>query len=155
RAGRVRVLSALARLQGATCSSSVARTWGSQPRGSSNGARCGASERRGSQAGGWMTWSIGSLRERIEQGPRRSRPVMVAKGRAVYGETPAKAREIHRQAVDDYFRPDFQFRPGITVLDGGANIRTFSLEVLQRCGGDERVLAVEPAPEPFATWSAT
>jgi FkbM family methyltransferase len=43
----------------------------------------------------------------------------------------------------------------MTVLDGGANIGTFSLEVLQRCGGEERVLAVEPAPEPFATWSAT
>jgi hypothetical protein len=55
-----------------------------------------------------MTWSIASLRERIEQGPRRSRPVMLAKGLAVYGETPANARKIHRQAVDDYFRPDFQ-----------------------------------------------
>ena len=80
---------------------------------------------------------------------------MLAKGLAVYGETPANTREIHGQALDDYFRPGFQFRPGMTVLDGGANIGTFSLEVLQRCGGDERVLAVEPAPEPFATWSAT
>jgi hypothetical protein len=44
-----------------------------------------------------MTSSIASLRQRIERGPRRSRPVMLAKGLAVCGETPANAREIHRQ----------------------------------------------------------
>jgi FkbM family methyltransferase len=76
---------------------------------------------------------------------------MLANGLAVYGRPPANARAIHRQAVDDYFRPDFQFRPSMTVVDVGANIGMFSLEVLKRCGGDVRLLAVEPAPEPFAS----
>ena len=80
---------------------------------------------------------------------------MLANGLAVYGRPPTNARAIHRLTVDDYFRPDFQFRPSMTVVDVGANIGMFSLEVLKRCGGDVRLLAVEPAPEPFATWSAT
>jgi FkbM family methyltransferase len=75
---------------------------------------------------------------------------MLANGLTVYGDTPGGARVIHRQAVDDYFRPDFQFRPGMTVLDVGAHIGMFSLEVLRRCGGEVRLLAVEPAPETFA-----
>jgi FkbM family methyltransferase len=37
----------------------------------------------------------------------------------------------------------------MTVVDVRANIGTFSFEVLQRCGGDVRLLAVEPAPEPL------
>jgi FkbM family methyltransferase len=97
-----------------------------------------------------MTRSIASLRERIEHGSRRGRPVMLANGLAVYADAHTNAQAIHRQAVDDYFRPDFQLRPNMTVVDVGANIGMFSLEVLQRCGGDVRLLAVEPAAEPFA-----
>jgi FkbM family methyltransferase len=38
----------------------------------------------------------------------------------------------------------------MTVFDVGANIGLFSLEALRRCGGDGRLFAFEPAPEPFA-----
>jgi hypothetical protein len=48
-----------------------------------------------------------SLRQRIEHGPRRIRSVTLANGLADYADTPKNARAIHRQAVDDYFRPDF------------------------------------------------
>jgi FkbM family methyltransferase len=75
---------------------------------------------------------------------------MLTNGLTVYGRPPTNARAIHRHVLDEYFRPDFQFRPSMTVVDVGANIGIFSLEVLQRCGGDVRLLAVEPAREPFA-----
>jgi FkbM family methyltransferase len=73
---------------------------------------------------------------------------MLANGLAVYGATQGDAQASHFLA--EYFRPDFQFRPGMTAVDVGANIGMFSLEFLQRCGGDVRLLAVEPAPETFA-----
>jgi FkbM family methyltransferase len=38
----------------------------------------------------------------------------------------------------------------MTVLDVGANIGFFSLEVLRRCGGAVNLLAFEPAPDTFA-----
>jgi FkbM family methyltransferase len=72
---------------------------------------------------------------------------MLANGLAVHGASQGDVR--FRHFVDDYFRPDFLFRPGMTVVDVGANIGMFSLEILKRCGGDVRLLAVEPAPEPF------
>jgi hypothetical protein len=38
----------------------------------------------------------------------------------------------------------------MTVIDVGAHIGLFSLEVLRRCRGDVRLLAFEPAPDSFA-----
>lgn len=54
------------------------------------------------------------------------------------------------QMTDDYFTPGFEFHPGMTVLDIGANVGLFTLQVLRRCEGNARVLAFEPAPQNFA-----
>jgi FkbM family methyltransferase len=52
--------------------------------------------------------------------------------------------------VDDYFAAGIDFHPGMTVLDVGANIGLFALELLRRLGGDARIYAFEPAPATFA-----
>jgi FkbM family methyltransferase len=56
----------------------------------------------------------------------------------------------HSQLAADYFGPGFAIHRGMTVLDIGANIGLFTLEVLRRCHGDARALAFEPAPQSFA-----
>jgi FkbM family methyltransferase len=75
--------------------------------------------------------------------------VTLPNGLPVYGATRADARSQH--LMRGYFRPGVEVRPGMTVLDVGANIGLFSLEVLQRCDGDVDLLAFEPAPQPFAS----
>jgi hypothetical protein len=79
---------------------------------------------------------------------RRDRRTMLSSGVRIYGASRADVR--FEQFTGDYFRGDVDFRPGMTVLDVGANIGMFSLEVLRRCGGDVRLIAFEPAPETFA-----
>jgi FkbM family methyltransferase len=69
-------------------------------------------------------------------------------GLPVYGATRSTVRLY--QLVLDYFESGVRPEPGMTVVDVGANIGLFSLEVLQRCGGEVELLAFEPAPEPFA-----
>lgn len=64
----------------------------------------------------------------------------------VYGATSFEART--QNFIDDYFRSGLELAPGMVVLDIGANIGMFSLELLRRCPG-ARVLAFEPAPETF------
>jgi FkbM family methyltransferase len=78
---------------------------------------------------------------------RRDRRTLPS-GMRVYGASRADAR--YQQFVGDYFRGGLPLRRGMTVLDVGANIGLFSLELLRRCEGDARVLAFEPAPESFA-----
>jgi sterol 3beta-glucosyltransferase len=79
---------------------------------------------------------------------RRDRPVVLSNGLRVHGASRFDARYQH--FIREYFQPGVEFRPGMTVLDVGANIGMFSLEVLRRCGGDVEVLAFEPATETFA-----
>ena len=55
-----------------------------------------------------------------------------------------------RRLILGYFRHGVEVGPGMTVIDVGAHIGLFSLEVLRRCRGDVRLLAFEPAPDPFA-----
>jgi FkbM family methyltransferase len=69
---------------------------------------------------------------------------MLPNGLAAYGATPNTVRLY--QLILDYFDHDVEFSPGMTVVDVGANIGLFSLEVLRRCGGDVRLIAVEPGP---------
>jgi len=69
-------------------------------------------------------------------------------GLPVHGATRADVR--FQQGISDYFRPGVDLRPGMTVVDVGANIGLFSLEILRRCGGDARIVAIEPAPATFA-----
>ena len=69
-------------------------------------------------------------------------------GLAVHGAGVGDVRLY--QFIRDYFESGIPMRPGMTVIDAGANVGLFSLEVLQRCGGDVRLLAFEPAPEAFA-----
>jgi FkbM family methyltransferase len=79
---------------------------------------------------------------------RRDRRAMLSSGLPVYGASRADVR--YEQFTGAYFRDGVEFRPGMTVIDVGANIGMFSLEVLRRTGGDLRLLAFEPAPETFA-----
>jgi FkbM family methyltransferase len=69
-------------------------------------------------------------------------------GMRVYGVSRYVAR--YPQVTGDYFSPGFEFQPGMTVLDIGANVGLFTLQVLRRCMGNARVLAFEPAPQNFA-----
>lgn len=78
----------------------------------------------------------------------KDRRVALPSGLLVHGATRAGARYEH--FIASYFHPDMEIAPGMTVLDVGANIGLFSLELLRRCGGHARLLAFEPAPEPFA-----
>ncbi len=74
--------------------------------------------------------------------------ILLPNGLRVYGATVADVRLY--QFVREYFESGIELRPGMTVLDVGANVGLFSLEVLRRCGGDVRLLAFEPAPATFA-----
>jgi FkbM family methyltransferase len=74
--------------------------------------------------------------------------LLLPNGQLVYGASRADAR--FHQFIGAYFQPEFELRPGATVLDVGANIGMFSLEILRRCGGDAHILAFEPAPQTFA-----
>jgi hypothetical protein len=78
---------------------------------------------------------------------RRDHPVVLANGLRVYGASKFEARTQH--FIRDYFQPDFEFRPGMTVFDVGANVGVFSLEILRRCAADIDLFAFEPAPETF------
>jgi FkbM family methyltransferase len=78
----------------------------------------------------------------------RRRRVVLPSGIAVEGATPADVRSQH--FVLDYFRRGLEIRPGMTVVDVGANIGFFSLEVLRRGEGRVHLHAFEPAPDTFA-----
>lgn len=78
----------------------------------------------------------------------RERRVLSSSGMPVYGASRADAR--FGQFTREYFRSDIPLFPGMTVIDIGANIGLFSLELLRRCRGAARVFAFEPAPESFA-----
>jgi FkbM family methyltransferase len=88
-----------------------------------------------------------TLRERRLQRVRET-PARLSNGLTVHGATAFERRSEH--FLGDYFGPGgVPASPGMTVLDVGANIGMFSLEVLRRCGGDARIYAFEPAPETF------
>lgn len=73
---------------------------------------------------------------------------MLPNGLAVYGASRGDVRFY--QLIRDYFESGIDVRPGMTVVDAGANIGMFALEVLQRSDGDVNLLAYEPAPDTFA-----
>jgi FkbM family methyltransferase len=79
---------------------------------------------------------------------RRRRPQVLPNGLRVHGATPGDARSQH--FIDGYFEGGLELRPGMTVLDVGANIGLFSLDVLRRTGGDVELYAFEPAAETFS-----
>jgi FkbM family methyltransferase len=74
-------------------------------------------------------------------------PVALPNGLTAHGATRSTVRLY--QLVLDYFEAGIAIEPGMTVLDVGANIGLFSLEVLQRGAGQVRLHAFEPAVEPF------
>lgn len=74
--------------------------------------------------------------------------VVLPNGLPAYGASLGDVRLY--QFIRDYFERGIPMRPGMTVIDAGANVGLFSLEVLQRCDGDVRLLAFEPAPASFA-----
>ena len=75
-------------------------------------------------------------------------PIVLPNGLPAHGATVGDVRLY--QFISDYFEAGFELRPGMTVIDVGANVGLFSLEVLQRCGGDVELYAFEPAPATFA-----
>ena len=75
---------------------------------------------------------------------RKCPKTMLPNGLAAHGATPNTVRLY--QLILDYFNYDVEFVPGMTVVDVGANIGLFSLEVLQRCGGHVDLIAIEPGP---------
>lgn len=69
----------------------------------------------------------------------------------VHDRVPDMARTLHLQ-VQGYFRPrvqDLLARGDVTVIDVGANIGLFAIEVLKRTGGRARIHCFEPIPETF------
>ena len=78
----------------------------------------------------------------------RDRRAVLPNGLPVYGATRGDVRA--QPLMLGYFRSAVPLRRGMTVIDVGANIGLFSLEVLRRCDGDVQLMAFEPAPEPFA-----
>ena len=75
---------------------------------------------------------------------RKRQKTTLPNGLAAHGATPNTVRLY--QLILDYFNYGVRFAPGMTVVDVGANIGLFSMEVLQRCGGDVDLIAVEPGP---------
>lgn len=87
-----------------------------------------------------MRYAFGS-----SSGDRRQ---LLSNGLSVYGASRTRGRR-ESFVVDEYFQSGFSLVPGATVLDVGANIGLFSLEVLRRLDGKARIFAFEPAPTPF------
>jgi FkbM family methyltransferase len=52
--------------------------------------------------------------------------------------------------VHEYFRHGIEVRPGDTVIDVGAHLGFFAIEVLRRTQGRASITCVEPAPETHA-----
>jgi FkbM family methyltransferase len=73
----------------------------------------------------------------------------LSNGLLVYGASRGDARR-GEYSVGEYFHADLGLAPGATVLDVGANIGLFTLELIRRYGNDVRVIACEPAPRSFA-----
>jgi FkbM family methyltransferase len=78
-----------------------------------------------------------------------NRRYLLSNGLSVYGASRGDARR-GEYSVGEYFHFDVALAPGATVLDIGANIGLFSLELLRRYGTDVRIFACEPAPRSFA-----
>jgi FkbM family methyltransferase len=74
---------------------------------------------------------------------------LLSNGLSVYGASRSDARR-GEYSVNEYFDSDLALGPGSTVLDIGANIGLFSLELLRRYGTDVHIVACEPAPRSFA-----
>ena len=60
-----------------------------------------------------------------------------------------EAKIVQRQ-VRDYFATGVAVEPGDMVIDVGANVGLFALEVLERTGSDLELHAIEPLPGNFA-----
>ncbi len=72
--------------------------------------------------------------------------------RVVHDSVPDMAKTLHLQ-VQGYFRPRLErvlAAGDVTVIDVGANIGMFALEVLERTGGRARLHCFEPIPDTFA-----
>lgn len=80
--------------------------------------------------------------------PSANQRHLLSNGLSVYGASRADARR-GEYSVGEYFDFDLALAPGATVLDVGANIGLFSLELLRRYGTDMRIVACEPAPRSF------
>jgi FkbM family methyltransferase len=79
---------------------------------------------------------------------RSDKRITLPNGLSVYGANIGDVRQY--QFILDYFEHGMSVWPGMTAIDAGANVGLFSLELLQRCGGDARLLAFEPMPVSFA-----
>jgi FkbM family methyltransferase len=77
------------------------------------------------------------------------RRYLLSNGLSVYGASRSEARQDDH-LFGGYFHSNLALAPGATVLDIGANIGLFSLEVLRRYGTGVRIFACEPAPRSFA-----
>ncbi|AUX48984.1 uncharacterized protein SOCE26_105290 [Sorangium cellulosum] len=69
----------------------------------------------------------------------------------VHDRVPDMARTLHQQ-VQGYFRPRLESALAageVTVVDVGANIGLFAIEVLRRTGGRARIHCFEPIPDTF------
>jgi len=74
--------------------------------------------------------------------------VLLPNGLYAYEDTRRTARILHHQ-VGAYFDQGLIVKPGMTVLDVGANMGVFALEVLHRTAGNLRLFCFEPAPITF------
>lgn len=79
----------------------------------------------------------------------RTEPVRLPNGLVAELDDAKSAAVLYAQVLD-YFRHGIEVRQGMTVIDAGANVGLFALEVLQRCSSDCRALCFEPAPPTYA-----
>jgi hypothetical protein len=66
-------------------------------------------------------------------------------GTGVYEARPGNAMWC-QDSAQDYFEHGVRIHPGMTVLDVGANVGLFALELLERLDGEARVYCFEPIP---------
>jgi len=76
------------------------------------------------------------------------RPIKLTTGSEIRAKPPRQAMAMHLQVLH-YFRHGIAVHPGDIVVDVGANIGMFALEVLLRTQGRASLVCCEPAPPLF------
>lgn len=73
------------------------------------------------------------------------RPMCLPNGLLAYGYSKGENDVIYGQVLE-YFRYGIEVRAGMTVIDVGAHVGIFALEVLYRTHGHVTLYCIEPAP---------
>lgn len=78
----------------------------------------------------------------------RLKEAVLPNGKKVYCLQKHDVAILHHE-IQTYFDQGICVQPGDTIIDVGANIGLFMLEVYERCKGNANIYAFEPIPEVF------